>query len=284
MRLAKMLPLVAVVGLLGCGEGTTEPNEADTPLLAMGGANPVVQSVTGSGQTTRPSGIWRTFSMNARKYADGTVEGQIQLNNHVSNQGWKWSRRYIVTCMAIEGNQAWIGGFKWKTDTEVVLRVVDNGEGKNADPDQISYIPGGNAAQFCVDKPGFPLLRDVEAGNIQVRQPYIAEYVISGGTDPGAGIFVDDILRVFLDGVLIYEGSQGGRCCPPLPPISFVASTGDILRVQAQDANQCYSLEALWLQKADGSSLMQLTGDIFGPNCDSEPPEQIFFDQTFTLP
>lgn len=111
-----------------------------------------------------------------------------------------------------------------------------------------------------------------------------AEYVISGGPDPDAGIFVDDILRVFVNASLVAEVSQGGRCCPPVAPIRFVANTGDILRVQAQDANDCYSLEALWLQKADGSCLTQLTGDIFGPNCGSEPPEQIFFDQTFTLP
>jgi hypothetical protein len=109
-------------------------------------------------------------------------------------------------------------------------------------------------------------------------------YVISGGTNQDAGIFVDDILRVFLDGNLIFEGSQGGRCCTALPPVRFVATTGDILRVQAQDANDCYSLEALWLQKADGSALIQLTEDIFGPNCGFEPPEQIFFDETFTLP
>jgi hypothetical protein len=111
-----------------------------------------------------------------------------------------------------------------------------------------------------------------------------AVYVISGGTDQEAGIFVDDILRVFLNGVLIFEGSQGGRCCTALAPVRFVATTGDTLQVQAQDANDCYSLEALWLQKADGGSLIQLTEDIFGPNCGSEPPEQIFFDQTFTLP
>lgn len=111
-----------------------------------------------------------------------------------------------------------------------------------------------------------------------------AVYVISGGLNQDAGIFVDDILRVFLNGDLIFEGSQGGRCCTPLDPIRFVATAGDILQVQAQDANACYSLEALWLQKANGSSLIQLTGDIFGPNCGSEPPEQIFFDQTLTLP
>jgi hypothetical protein len=110
------------------------------------------------------------------------------------------------------------------------------------------------------------------------------EYIISGGPGSNAEIFVDDILRVFVNSNLVTEVQQGGHCCPPVPSIHFVANTGDVLRVQAQDANACYSLDALWLQKADGSGLTQLTGDIAGPNCNSEPPEQIFFDQTFTLP
>ena len=64
----------------------------------------------------------------------------------------------------------------------------------------------------------------------------------------------------------------------------FVADTGDTLRVQGIDANDCYSLEALWLQKADGSCLTQLSADVFGPNCGAERPQQIFFDETFILP
>ena len=111
-----------------------------------------------------------------------------------------------------------------------------------------------------------------------------AEYIISGGVNPQAGIFVDDILRVFVNTKLVTEVSQSGRCCPPAPAIHFTADSGDTLRVQAQDANACYSLETLWLQKADGSCRSQLTKGISGPNCNSEPPKQIFFDQTFTLP
>jgi hypothetical protein len=109
-------------------------------------------------------------------------------------------------------------------------------------------------------------------------------YIISGGADPGAGIYVDDVLRVFVNGVPVAEVEQHGRCCPPVSPIHFAANPGDSLRVQAQDWNDCYSLEALWLHKADGSSRTQLTGDIFGPNCGFEPQGQIFFDKTFTLP
>jgi hypothetical protein len=110
------------------------------------------------------------------------------------------------------------------------------------------------------------------------------EYVISNSPDQGDMIYVDDILKVYINGSLVASVEQHGRCCPPMSPIHFIANTGDLLRIEAIDANRCYSLEFLWLQKADGSCLTQLTGDIFGPNCDSEPPNQTFFNQTFTLP
>jgi len=111
-----------------------------------------------------------------------------------------------------------------------------------------------------------------------------SEYILSGGPDPDAGIYVDDILRVTLNGELITEFWQSGRCCPPADPVRFTADTGDTLRLAAEDANDCYSLESLYLQKADGSCLTQLTEDIFGPNCGAEPPNQIFFDESLVLP
>lgn len=110
------------------------------------------------------------------------------------------------------------------------------------------------------------------------------EYIISHSPDPNDPIFVDNYLRVFVNGNLMVEVMGGGRCCPPVLPIHFIANSGDILRIQAQDHDVCYSLESLCLQKKGGSCLTQLTADIFGPNCGSEPPQSIFFDQTFILP
>jgi len=111
-----------------------------------------------------------------------------------------------------------------------------------------------------------------------------ADYIISGGSDPNAGIYVDDTLRVFVNTCLVAEVHQGGHCCQPVPPIHFVANSGDMLLVQAQDSNNCYSLDSLWLQMVGGGYLTQLTGNINGPNCGSEPPGQIFFNKTLTLP
>lgn len=112
------------------------------------------------------------------------------------------------------------------------------------------------------------------------------EYIISGGPEPDAGIYVDDILEVFRDEELspFVQVGQGGGCCQAAAPIRFRGNTGEEIRVVARDGNDCYSLRALYLQKADGSCLTQLSGDIFGPDCGNEPPEQTFFDQTFVLP
>jgi hypothetical protein len=110
------------------------------------------------------------------------------------------------------------------------------------------------------------------------------EYIISGGPEPDAGIYVDDILEVFGEVFPIAQVGQGGGCCQAAAPIRFRGNTGEEIRVVARDGNNCYSLRALYLQKADGTCLTQLSDDIVGPNCGSEPPEQTFFDQTFDLP
>lgn len=111
-----------------------------------------------------------------------------------------------------------------------------------------------------------------------------AEFVLSGGTNPEKGIYVDDYLRVYINSELIAEITQGGHSSPPAEPIHFIANSGDVLRIIAQDANECYSLDALWFQKINGSCLTLITEDVYGPNCGSEPFGQIFFDQTFILP
>ena len=114
-----------------------------------------------------------------------------------------------------------------------------------------------------------------------------AQYVLSGGPNATDHFNVDDWLHVDLNGVRIAEGSicfPDIRQCPGSAPIQFAAGTGALLRLRAEDANQCYSLDALYLQKTDGSCLTRLNSAISGPNCGAEPPKQVFFDQTFVLP
>jgi hypothetical protein len=154
---------------------------------------PVIEQVGGSGHFFDPrideaegwEGGWRTFSFNARKYADGRVRGEYQFQNRNLDA----KRHGNVTCFQVVDNKVWIGGFE-ETDVEGVAEgpnsvfwlVVDNGEGFEAAPDQISFrrrvanMARGSA--HCTYTPdylppawpeGYLDLNEIEAGNIQIK-------------------------------------------------------------------------------------------------------------------
>ncbi len=183
MKTFKSIIVLIVTFLLvfSCSDNqiVTSPESNDSPSKgSLAKANPVVAIVTGSGQSHRPSGawagVWRTFSFNARKYADGTVEGMFQGNNHGKPSKFKG----VITCFEIDGNEAWIGGIMNSNGTLRGFRVVDNGEGSNASSDQISYV--GNVQnngfkiwvdeiEYCNDQLPWPGLVEIEGGNVQIR-------------------------------------------------------------------------------------------------------------------
>jgi hypothetical protein len=143
----------------------------------------VVGSATGSGHMVRPDGTFRSFSLPARKYADGSVNGQLQLNS----RSFDVFVHIAIDCLRIEGNRAHMSGritFSSNLAEGVVgelnrVVVQDNGEGHGV-IDQVSRIPANSAGvdqRTCLDPPGvspadpFGLLplRNVDRGNVQVR-------------------------------------------------------------------------------------------------------------------
>jgi hypothetical protein len=137
--------------------------------------NPVVGSATGSGHMVRPDGTFRSFSFSARKHADGTVKGQLQLNS----RGFDVFVHIRIDCLRIDGNTAYMSGLITHTSNPAegelgeLNRVIvrDNGEGRGV-IDQVSRIPvnpGSVDRRTCVDpnEDLFPL-RDVQRGNVQV--------------------------------------------------------------------------------------------------------------------
>ena len=166
MRTISAVAALSVVSILAC-DSAVQP-EAPTPDFARRGK--VVEKVTGSGHFTR-GGQLRTFSFSAVKRADGTVTGE-----------WQRFARAIgakahgdVTCFTIDGNQAWLGGVVERTTTipgEVRWTVIDNGEGANSAPDQISLQgvgggPGSADASCAAQLPR--TMFDIEKGNIQIH-------------------------------------------------------------------------------------------------------------------
>jgi len=99
----------------------------------------------------RPDGTFRSFSFSARKYADGTVDGELQLNS----RGFDVFVHIKIDCLRVEGNTAYMSGLITHSSNpeEGVVgelnrwAVQDNGEGSDAEPDRVSSIPEneGNA-------------------------------------------------------------------------------------------------------------------------------------------
>ena len=151
----------------------------DTGLDAK--AYPATRSVTGQGTSwyERPgSEGWTVISLNARLMPDGTPKGNFH---------WLWRSRdpggrifVKVSCLTIVGNEAWMVGQasqagnpdnigKW-----MGLYVVDNGEGRNAPPDEIAqrwFGPQPDVArQFCTEASAEGIVtRAVTSGNIQIH-------------------------------------------------------------------------------------------------------------------
>ncbi len=169
------LSLFVALFLLAC-EGTSDSSTAPdlTVQYARGAA---AESVTGSGHFHTDPGQWRTFSFAATKAGDGSVQGTYHFRIH-DEQGTGsriWGR---VTCFVIEGNEAWVAGIVRKAGnpnnegTPQGFHVVDNGQGGDALPDQVTVPWSGQmpTEEYCGTRPDFQILRDVEAGNVQIHQ------------------------------------------------------------------------------------------------------------------
>jgi hypothetical protein len=130
----------------------------------------VIESARGGGHWQAGTGL-RTFAFTAKTRADGTVQGQYQVNNRdVSG-----SREHgEVTCLAVDGDEAWIGGVITHSSDPTrlgirrVFQVIDRGEGSGDPPDQASILIMVLAADACQTRP-FLAPRPLEGGNVQVR-------------------------------------------------------------------------------------------------------------------
>lgn len=183
MPALKRLALLGVtIVLASCGEQgiPVEPQaDASRPSFATGAIK-----LTGSGHHSRTVGgvtELTTFSFNAVEGPNGTT-GHFQYDFRANG--------FIVsgpiTCVTANGNQAWVGGIVERVITdnpdfesllglEMWWRSIDNGEGAGALPDSTTGLgfgfPGGTitAASWCAGQPASLVLREVEAGNVQLH-------------------------------------------------------------------------------------------------------------------
>lgn len=174
------VPIVLAAGFaFGCSEPTatnaTQP--VGSLLRASASGGPVVHHVTIGGPDVctgfgAQPGCDANFSLVASQYADGSVSGQWVDRFSQNFGGGGITVR--VTCVAVEGSVAWVGGVITRPEsnagTPAILRARDRG---NSATDVDVFLPLYDPAFFglstnCLDEE-FIFVLPVAEGNVVVK-------------------------------------------------------------------------------------------------------------------
>lgn len=129
-------------------------------------------SANGQGSQSLPGDISRRFSFHANTMPDGSVKGSGVL----TYTGGVLKIMFDIDCLRVVGKTATMSGTVTKFDgdiftnyvpgTKIYFKVTDNGEGGNANPDQLSrlssFAGGCNVPLAIAESP-------IDGGNIQVK-------------------------------------------------------------------------------------------------------------------
>jgi hypothetical protein len=167
--------------LLSCdGQAPSEPVTQLDAVTAQFDAHNGGHVVTGKGTlwVPEPSNNWINIAFNVVQGPDGQVHG---LWHHQFRSRRSRGRIMVeVGCMSVSGNEAWFAGRAVQAGAEgnigryFGLRVIDNGEGANAPPDEMTrtvwfqYDPQV-AWDFCSNMPTDSPVWPLDGGNVQVR-------------------------------------------------------------------------------------------------------------------
>lgn len=179
-RRRSRLALGAMVVLLAAT--AAGPASASASITAVAGHGPVVARVVGSthillGPATFGVTVQQDpLAYEATLFADGTVAGQWRYEYYESGAHLSFSGR--VTCLAVQGTRAWVGGdIDTTTDpTSVGLgawwQVADLGSGRHpVVPDRTTFAGIGTlqATQaYCDNRPDPHFIFDVQSGGVVV--------------------------------------------------------------------------------------------------------------------
>ncbi len=121
-----------------------------------------------------PSGEgFRHFTFHAREKNNGSIHGSGVL----TYVGGQLNLKFDIDCLSIDGNTAIMSGVVTQNQQNPAqvgslcwFAVTDNGEGNNADPDEIALFYTGTdpVVYNCANDFAVPYY-EIEGGNIQVR-------------------------------------------------------------------------------------------------------------------
>jgi hypothetical protein len=142
---------------------------------AVGAEGGVVQSATGAGQFVLDNGSLRTFAFTAVEHNDGSVSGEAE----VINRDLGTRRHFSIDCLSIRnGNLAVVSGIVTEAEDPslighpAIFAAQDNGQGSNANPDQVSqavYIDQPFNCNTAPTRLALSVLVPISAGNVQVH-------------------------------------------------------------------------------------------------------------------
>jgi hypothetical protein len=165
-RAFRFLAIAAAgISLMSCGEptspGSTLSTEADPALIDL------LRGRTWAGGigAVDPSSHWPGAD-------PSPVVFEVGLDRNGAARGTLWSR-FVggeevwmdLTCLSTNGNEAWIGGTVVRSEPSglylsdvFVIRFQDNGLGRHAPPDRMSFFRAGGIAgpDRCLNQPDPP--------------------------------------------------------------------------------------------------------------------------------
>ena len=119
-------------------------------------------------------GYKRQFTFHANTMPDGSVEG----NGVLIRTDGLLNVKFSIDCMIIDGNTATMSGYETK-DKEpeyigghIWFKVVDNGEGNNSNPDEMSFMywwPSDSSNDVDCNSYDDDEIYAIDSGNIQVK-------------------------------------------------------------------------------------------------------------------
>lgn len=162
------------IALLALGAPSIAPVAADAPVAtASGGYHWTIEEDDIFGVEV----VNRALTVNARRYADGSVGGVFQYQQVAFGEAFRFV--LSVTCFNVyDGNRAKVGGVVEVSNDPTLpvgvfgwFQAIDGGEGEGADPDRSTLLGFGTEGEneaFC-DSPDTPRFGPWDVtGNLQV--------------------------------------------------------------------------------------------------------------------